>query len=204
MVNKGAAPEPRRRLSIEKRREHLVRVGVELIATRPWDALTMSDIAAAAQVSKPLLYYYFADKSDLYLAAVASAAEQLRETTLPDPALAPRAQLRRALEVHVDWVEANALGYRAIMQGGLSADPDVQAIVEASRAETVRRIVNSLELELPPPALRIALRGWIGFLEAACLEWLATRDLPRERLVELLGASLRGAIRDGIAAESVD
>ena len=193
MVNKGRGR--RRRLSVEERREHLVRVGLELIATRPWDGLTMNDIAAAADVSKPLLYHYFANKSDLYLAAVESAAELLRETTLPDQSLPPRAQLRRALEVHVDWVEANAAGYRAIMQGGLSADPEVQAIVEASRSETVRRIVNSLELEMPPPALRIALRGWIGFLEAGCLDWLASRDLPKARLVDLLAASLRGAIR---------
>ena len=195
MVNKGATPR-RRRLSIEERHEHLVKVGVELIATRPWDALTMNDIAAAAEVSKPLLYHYFADKRDLYLAAVASAAEQLRETTLPDGALSPRARLRSALQLHVDWVDANGLGYRAIMQGGLSADPDVQAIVEASRAETVRRIVSSLDMEQPPPALRIALRGWIGFLEAACLEWLTHRDIPKPRLVELLAGALRATVRD--------
>jgi AcrR family transcriptional regulator len=196
MVNKP--PGLGRRLSTEARREHLVSVGVELIATRPWDGLTMNDIAAAAEVSKPLLYHYFADKRDLYLAAVESAAVQLREATLPDTALPPQARPRRALEVHVDWVEANALAYRAIMQGGISADPDVQKIVEASRAETVRRIVSSMEMEQPPPALRIALRGWIGFLEAACLDWLASRDLPRERLVNLLAASLRGAIKDAL------
>src|ERR1700694_2098032 len=103
MVNKTASPR-RRRLSIEDRHEHLVKVGVELIATRPWDALTMNDIAAAAEVSKPLLYHYFADKRELYLAAVASAAQRLRDTTLPDPALPARARLRSALELHVEWV----------------------------------------------------------------------------------------------------
>ena len=184
----------RRRLSTEDRREQLLRVGVELIATRPWDLLTMNDIAAAADVSKPLLYHYFADKSDLYLASVGAAAAQLREATLPDMSLEPRARLRLALRVHIAWVEENALGYRAILQGGLSADPRVQEIVELSRAETVHRIAGSLGLDVPPAEMRIALRGWVGFLEAACLDWLEFKDLASDRLVEVLAASLRGAI----------
>ncbi len=192
MVNNST--RTRRRLSIADRREQLLRVGVELIATRPWDLLTMNDIAAAADVSKPLLYHYFSDKSGLYIASVGAAAEQLREATLPDMSLPPRTRLRRALQVHIDWVEENALRYRAIMQGGLSADPEVQAIVELSRAETVQRIVSSMDLERPPAELRIALRGWVGFLEAGCLDWLAFRDLPKDRLVELLARALRAAI----------
>lgn len=64
------------------------------------------------------------------------------------------------------------------MQGGLSADPDVQAIVDQAPAE-----------------LRIALRGWVGFLESACLDWLAYNDLPKARLVDLLATTLKGVIR---------
>ncbi len=193
MVNSNGPK--RRRLTVEDRRDDLVRVGVELIATRPWDALTMNDIAAAAGVSKPLLYHYFSAKSDLYVAAVRSAAEQLQQATTPDLALPPRARLRRALQVHVDWVEANALGYRTILQGGVSADRHVQAIVERSRAEVVQRIVRDMKVEQVPAALRIALRGWVGFLEGACLDWLTTKDIPKPQLILLLSASLTGAIK---------
>lgn len=193
MVNRGT--RKRKRLTLEARREQLVEVGVELIATRSWDALTMNEIAAAAEVSKPLLYHYFSTKNDLYIAAVRSAAEQLSEATKPDPTLAPRARLRRALEVHVAWVEANALDYRTLLQGGASGDPQVRKIIETSRAETVHRIVHSMDLDEAHPALRIALRGWVGFLEGACLEWLTRRDITDEQLVRLLAASLPGAIR---------
>lgn len=155
----------------------------------------MSEIAAAADVSKPLLYHYFSTKGDLYIAAVQSAAEQLRQATMPDPGLAPRARLRRALEVHVDWVEANALGYRTLLQGRVSADPGVRAIVENARAEVVDRIVHDMELDHVPAVLRIALRGWVGFLEGACLEWLTTKDISKPQLVGLLSASLPAAIR---------
>ncbi len=177
---------------MEERLDQLVRVGVELIATQPWDLLTMMDIAAAANVSKPLLYHYFSTKRDLYVAAVGSAAEQLRHATRPDPTA--RNELQRSLEAHVDWIEANALGYRTVLQGGVSGDPEVQAIVEQSRAEVVDRIVRGMALQRPPPALRIALRGWVGFLEGACLDWLRVGDIPKAQLVRLLAASLPAAI----------
>ena len=184
----------RTRLSLEDRREQLVRVGVELIATQPWDGLTMSDIAVAAEVSKPLLYHYFSTKADLYIASVRAAAEQLQDATRPDASLPPRTRLLTALAAHVDWVEANALGYRAILQGGSSGHAEVHAIVEQSRSEVVRRIAESMGLPQPPASLRIVLRGWVGFLEAACLDWLAVKDLPKRDLVNLLAASLPNAI----------
>lgn len=185
----------RRRMAVEDRRDQLVRVGVELIATRPWDSLTMAEIATAAHVSKPLLYHYFSTKTDLYIEAVRHAAEELREATKADPSVV-RAdeQLQVSLRAHVDWVEANASAYRAVLQGGLSGDPAVRAIVEQSRQEVVDRIAGAIGMRRMRPALRIAIRGWIGYLEAACLDWLAHRDLSNARLVHLLAASLPPAI----------
>lgn len=183
-----------RRLTVEARRDQLVSVGVELIATRSWDGLTMLDIAAAACVSKPLLYHYFSTKQDLYRAAVRSAAEELRLATCPVAPMRPRDELRWSLEAHVDWVEAHHDAYRTVLQGGVSGDAEVQAIIERSRTEVVDRIVRSVGLELAPPSLRISLRGWVGFLESACLEWLGSKDISKVELVRLLAASLPAAI----------
>lgn len=155
----------------------------------------MAEVAAAAEVSKPLLYHYFSTKRDLYVAAVRAAAEELREATKPDPATPPEARLRQSLRAHVDWIEANAVGYRALLQGGVSVDPVVQAIVEGSRAEVVTRIAHGFGFDELPPALRVALSGWVGFLEGACLDWLAAKDISKSHLVRLLTASVPGAIR---------
>jgi hypothetical protein len=84
---------------------------------------------------------------------------------------------------------------RAILHGGLSGDPEVQAIVDGSRAEVVRRISRAIGTRRPSPTLRIALRGWVGFLEAASLDWLDRRDLSKERLVQLLAQSIPATIR---------
>ena len=42
--------------------------------------------------------------------------------------------------------------------------------------------------------MRIAVRGWVGFAEAASLEWLEHRELARDELRDLLIQALTGAI----------
>jgi AcrR family transcriptional regulator len=51
-------------------REHLVAVAEELLAERQVSAITIRDIAGAADVSDGVLYNYFADKNDLLLTAL--------------------------------------------------------------------------------------------------------------------------------------
>jgi AcrR family transcriptional regulator len=168
---------------------------LQLIGTRPWDEVSMADVAAAAGASKPLVYHYFATKSDLYLATVRSAADELSAATRPDPDLPVGPRMLQALSAHLDWIETHALAYRAILQGGISSDPQVQAIVEHSRADVISRLVEAFEFEGLIPAQRIALRGWVGFLESACLDWLATPDITKAHLARLLEASVTGALR---------
>ncbi len=185
----------RRRLSVEDRRSELIAACLRLIGTRPWDEVTMTDVAEEAGASKPLLYHYFTTKGELYLATVRSAADELREVTRPDPALAVGPRLRAALDAHLEWIENNALAYRAIVQGGISSDDDVQAIVDASRNETVQRLADAFGFADPSPAEHIALRGWVGYLEAASLEWLTTSAVTRDHLAKMLEASVTGALR---------
>ena len=184
----------RRRLTVEDRRRELLRACLELIGTRPWDEVSMADVARAAGASKPLLYHYFPTKGELYLAAVRAAAEELRAATSPGEDVPPGRALVQALSAHVDWIDANADAYRAVLQGGLSSDSNVQAIVEASRADVVGRLTRGLGHRRLTPAQRIVVRGWVGFLESACLDWLENRDLPKPRLVRILAASLTAVV----------
>ena len=38
------------------------------------------------------------------------------------------------------------------------------------------------------------MRGWLGFMDAACLDWLAHRDLDRDALRDLLLGTLMGSL----------
>jgi hypothetical protein len=58
----------------------------------------------------------------------------------------------------------------------------------------VGRLADGCKFDVLSPSRRIALRGWVGFLEAACLDWLVARDMTRAELADLLAASLRGVL----------
>lgn len=181
---------PRRRLSIDDRRAQLLRACLEVLGARPWADVSMAEIAESAGVSKPLLYHYFATKSALYVATVAWAADELRMATRPDPSLPPGQRARAALDAHLDWIDSHGLAYRAIIQGGISSDDEVHVIVERSRAEVVERLAEIYHVSGLSAAQRILCRGWVGFLEAASLEWLTSRTISRHELAQLLEDSL--------------
>ncbi len=63
------------------------------------------------------------------------------------------------------------------------------------RRSLVRRLAEAFGFSDLEPAQRIAFRGWVGFLEAACLDWLLARDISKSHLARLLAASVSGAFR---------
>jgi AcrR family transcriptional regulator len=185
----------RARLSTDARREQLVALGVEMFSERPFDEVSIDDIAAAAGISKGLLYHYFPSKRDFYVAVVRHSAEEMQEITETDPALPPLARLAAGLDRYLEYVETHARGYATVLRAGIGSDPEVAAIVEGVRAAMADRILEDLPLGPPPPAaVRIAVRGWVGFAEAASLDWLERRDLGRDELRDLLIRALTGAV----------
>jgi hypothetical protein len=56
---------------------------------------------------------------------------ELRAATTATPGVSRQAGLELSLTADVDWIAANAAAHRAVLQGGLSSDRAVQAIVDA-------------------------------------------------------------------------
>ena len=81
----------RARLTLDERRAQLVELGADVFRDRPYDEVSIDDIAAAAGVSKGLLYHYFDGKREFYVAALRHAAEEIEALTEPDEDLAPEA-----------------------------------------------------------------------------------------------------------------
>jgi len=195
----------RSRLSTDVRREQLVALGIEIFSDRPFDEVSIDDIAAAAGISKGLLYHYFPSKRDFYVAVIRSAADEMQALTEPDPALPPRERLAAALERYLEYVETHARGYATVLRAGIGSDPAVAHIVEEVRGAMVERLLADLPVaagaDPPPPALRVAVRGWVGFVEAASLDWLEHRGLGRADLREMLVAALGGAVSAAAGAD---
>jgi AcrR family transcriptional regulator len=181
------------RLTPATRRAQLLDVGKRVFLERPYDELSMDELAVLSGVSKGLLYHYFPTKREFYMAVLNSAVDEMIEIVQPRQGLAPAEQLRLALDGYLRYVDEHALSYQAVLRGGIGGDPDVVAI-----ADRFRNAAYELILSQAPevtPLLGLAIRGWIGFVEAVSLEWLRTRRPARSEFVSLLIDTLTDALR---------
>ncbi len=188
---RAKGPEPRARLGLDERRAKLLRLGRDLFSVRAYDDIQIDDIAAAAGISKGLLYHYFGSKRGFYVATVEEAANEILVATQLDPALPPPEKARRSMEVYLDFVEQHAGAYLALLRGGIGTDPEVAAIVDRTRAEFVQRFVSNLGLAEPRPVFQLAARSWVGLVEAASLAYLEQRGsgrpgVEREKVLQFL------------------
>lgn len=198
MVNRSRKPPiSRLRLATDERRAHLLAQGRALFDQRPYDEISIDDIAAAAGISKGLLYHYFSSKKDFYVETVRAAAAEMLERIRPPAEVDPAERLQRGLDAYLDYVESAPNAYLGLFRGGLGIDPEVSAVVEDTRRRLMRRILEEgLSIGRPRAALRLSLRSWLGFVEAAVLDWLDHgRDLDRVTLRATLAIALTNTLQ---------
>jgi AcrR family transcriptional regulator len=180
------------RLNPEARRAQLIDLGVEMLATRRLDELSVELIAKAAGISRGLLFHYFPSKQHFHVeVARAAAAEMIRRTT-PDTSQTPVVALRGALTSFMDYVEENPDNYKSLVRGAASGDAEMRAIFDGTRSTMAQRILDVLsEMGLDVSArMRLAIAGWVAYVEECVVRWIDTRTVSREQLLEMLTKSL--------------
>jgi AcrR family transcriptional regulator len=181
------------RLQTDERRRQLLEAGARVFTERSYDDASMAEVARAAGISKGLLYHYFPSKRDLFVATLEAAAAELQEITQPDPDLPPAEQLITALDAYLGWIDEHADSYAKLLESASGSD-DVRSYMAQVRASTVERMLGTLVTGGDPAAVRTALHGFLWFMDGACLDWLAHRDLSREQLRDMLVTTFAGAI----------
>ncbi len=130
-----------------------------------------------------------------------STRDELQRITEPSGQGTPIDQLSESLDRYLVWIERNAETWAKLLQSA-TALPEAREVVQGFRAATLQNIVGRLTDERnPPPALRTALQGWLGYIDAAILDWVEHRDLTREQLGDLLVAAFTAAL---LAAQQAD
>ena len=101
-----------------ERREQLLDVGRSLFAERGFDGTSIEEIAARANVSKPVVYEHFGGKEGLYAVVVDREMAELldRITTALGSATHPRLVLERAALALLDYIEASTDGFRILVR----------------------------------------------------------------------------------------
>ena len=135
----------------------LLDAALTLFAHRAPDEVSLDDVAAAAGVSRPLVYRYFpGGKQQLYEAALRSAADEL-ELCFAEPHEGPPTErLARVLDRYLAFVDEHDAGFSALLQGGSVVETSrTTAIVDEVRRAAAEQILLHLGAETRgtgPPA----------------------------------------------------
>jgi AcrR family transcriptional regulator len=199
-VGRPPGPAPDR----TARREELLDAATAAIRDIGADA-TMAELAAAAGITKPILYAHFGDKAGLAAAMAERAVAALNETLLAGLVVdeAPRQRMRATIEAFVSWIEREPQLYRFLVRGATGSDPSVEMV------DLVRLIGDRITVVLGT-ALRavggdsgpaeVWSYGIIGAVFVAAEWWLTRPVVSRDQLVD----DLCRLLWDGLGSVGLD
>jgi AcrR family transcriptional regulator len=186
-----ALPRVPRRMTPERRREHLIETALGLFADVGPENVAVDDVTRAADVSRALFYRYFPNIAELRVAALTAVVDQIL-ARISDPAGdTPLDQLRGALTAFLDVTRRHSRAYVALLRSGsVVATGDTAALVDGVRHLIVSMVIERLPAPDPSPLLLMTVRGWVALAESATVTWQEEPSVPQEQLVEWLVAQL--------------
>ena len=206
-------------MTVEDRRQQLIGVALDLFSRRPPDEVSLDEIAAAAGISRPLVYHYFPGKLSLYEAALRRAADDLAGRFVEPPQGPLGERLLRVVSRFFDFVDEHGPGFAALMRGGPGTGSSTAgSVVDSVRHAAYQQLLVHLGTEEPPARLELVVRSWISLVESTALIWLEERRIPRReverQLVHAFGAlvavgaaydpAMAAMVRKALAEEAPD
>ena len=180
------------RLDPGQRRDQILDAASALLAERPYDEVSIEDIASAAGVTRGLVHHYFGGRYELYIALLKRIGNQREDELRLPVGSSACARVADTVSRWLDWTEANRTIWLATSAHGEDiADADVADLL--GRAVALLTIFHS-DIAADSPRLRHALECWTAVNRAATRRWLrgeATRDATHELLASTLEHVLR-------------
>lgn len=205
MSSGALSPGTRLRMRPDQRREQLLQIGVEMLATRPLEEITIELLAEEAGISRGLLYHYFAGKHEFHLAIVRRAVEDLYAITAPRGLDDPLAQLTASMGAYLDYVRDNHTGYTSLIRAAKGGNDELREIYETARQALTDRVFDAVGPEalaglgiVDSPLTRMIARAWACFCEDLVLTWVADPDqATREELLTAMVDALPATLGSG-------
>jgi AcrR family transcriptional regulator len=186
-----------------EREQQMLSVAHTLFAERGYASVTMDDVAAAAGITKPLLYNYFGNKERLYLACMEPAGDALVATVVH--AVAGSANASEALDAGLRsffaFLAEDRAAWRVLFDETLPRGGEVAKQVAVYRERMTQLVADALLAQLPHArrakasaevrAISIAV---LGAAEALGHWWLrtdaTTSDAAAQMLIDTLAPGL--------------
>jgi AcrR family transcriptional regulator len=182
---------PRRRLSAEERRESILDAANNVFGERGFENVRIDDVAAAAGISKALIYEHFESKQELYGELMNRAAIDLLGV-LVEAASAPGMEgalrMENAAAAGFRWVQEHPHAFHMFVRD--VTDPEISEAQDALRRGAVTAMADVMEMEPPDTRAGMARRqteqiaemivgGWYALAEW----WLRHPEVPKEELM---------------------
>jgi AcrR family transcriptional regulator len=186
-------PPPRRLLRRDERQAQLQRAAATAFAHAGFAGTSMEDVAAAAGVTKLIVYRHFSSKDELYRAVLTGVCDRLEDEFAAvvseygghyRPGVASRAMLRAARD--------NPDGFRLLTRHALR-EPEFAGIAHQF-LEDATNLADTLIADLIPDPV---VKAWAGrviveYLVQTVLSWLDVGDPDRDdELVQIATRGLR-------------
>jgi AcrR family transcriptional regulator len=167
-------------------------IAIRLFLEKGYDAVSVAEIAAAAEISKPTLFRYFPSKEDLVFHRIADHEDEAARVVAEAPDVPPLVSLRRQF---LDGIE------RSDPITGLSDHPAVLAFYNLLYGTPALVARMYAHLERSEEALAEALGGGLDARIAAGQIVAVRRVLAQENWRRITGGEDVGVVRaDAVAA----
>ena len=206
----------RTRMSASERREQLIAVARGLFAERGFDATSVEEVAARAQVSKPVVYEHFGGKEGLYAVVVDREITTISaaiSSAIADPAAGPEAGRRgpggsdasgsasriaeRAALALLTYIEDSPDGFRILSAGSDRAAGTYSTLLADVAIEVSGILASQFAAhDLDPRTAPLYAQMLVGIVAMPAQWWLENRSMSKEEvaahMVNLAWNGLRG------------
>ncbi len=188
------------RLPAPERRQLLLDAALATFGVGGYAAASMTEIARAAGVTKPVVYQHFASKRALFLEVLHECGRRITDQIdkATTNAAGPRDQVAQGFAAFMRFFDENPAMFRTLFSDANRSDPEFAAEVHRVELDVAERIAALIDIEdLSGDERRMMAHGIVGLAEAACRHQMSgTSGLSSERtaevLTELTWAGLRG------------
>jgi len=182
-------------------RQRILNAAIPLFAQRGYGSASVRELAEAAGVTKPTLYYHFGNKEGLFVASVEAVMDQFNEAVRNATAMPGtlRDRLCFVIQSQTALAQSNPDAFRLLLNAEYHSDdgPQVDLMsIHVRNAQVLEALLaagtesGELKPDLNPSCAVIAFMGMIG---TTCQAMLYGFELP-----ENLPARLTDIFFDGV------
>lgn len=161
----------------ERTRAAIARAALDLFAARGFEAVTMAEVAAAADVGQRTLFRYVADKEELLFPDDGALQDHLQAALLARPAHEPPAAAVREAVVGLVLLWQDRREQGRTRRDVVEASPALRARQLAKHAAYERVLVDGLVVRgLGRPQARLLARAAVACTDEALARWFEDDD----------------------------